>query len=73
VAKFGTDSAAIYSPDNSTVPLVKVLRTVLPTTCAKPPGGYDRFFFFGNVTQPLGPTAVSIWQNVNYEVGASQP
>ena len=73
VAKFGTDSAAIYSPDISTVPLVKVLRTVLPTTCAKPPGGYDRFFFFGNVTQPLGTTAVSNWQSVNYEIGANAP
>ncbi len=73
VAKYGTDSAAIFSPDNSAVPLLKIDRSVLPTTCAKPPGGYDRFFFFGNMTQPLGPTASSTWQSVNYEIGASQP
>lgn len=76
VAKFGTDSAAIYSPDNSTAPLVKVLRTLLPARCAKvsqASGNYDPFFFFGNFTQPLGPTAVSNWQSVNYEIGANQP
>jgi hypothetical protein len=73
VAKYGTDSADIYSPDNSTTPLVRIDRGLLPTTCAKAPGGYDRFFFFGNITQPLGPTAVSTWQSVNYEIGANQP
>jgi hypothetical protein len=73
VAKYGTDSADIYSPDNSNIPLVRVDRSLLPATCAKPPGGYDRFFFFGNVTQPLGTTATSNWQSVNYEIGANQP
>ena len=73
VAKYGTDSAAIFSPDNSNIPLVKVDRSLLPATCTKPPGGYDRFFFFGNITQPGGPTATSTWQSVNYEIGANQP
>jgi hypothetical protein len=73
VAKYGADSAAIFSPDNSTIPLVKALRGALPAACVKQLGSYDRYFFFGNITQPSGPTAISTWQSVSYEIGANQP
>lgn len=74
VAKFGTDSAVIYSP--STVRLLKIPYASLPTAPvrADPDVDYDRFFFFGNWTRPgSASTATSLWSNVNYEIGATAP
>ena len=76
VAKFGTDSAAIYSPAGSSVPLVKLPYASLPPAPVRGSGppNYDRFFFFGNVTASLTSTAAtSAWSNVNYEIGAAAP
>lgn len=73
VSKIGSSTAAIYSPSGAATPLVTIPYASLPTVTAKPPGGYDRFFFFGNITQPTGPTATSTWTTVNYEVGAAAP
>jgi hypothetical protein len=76
VSKVGTTSAAIYSPANSTVPLVTIPYSSLTAAPARGgnPSDYDHFFFFGNVTQPLtSPDATSLWSNVNYEIGAAAP
>jgi hypothetical protein len=76
VSKVGTTSAAIYSPADSGVPLMTIPYSSLPAAPAAAgiAGDYDRFFFFGNVTQPLTASdATSLWSNVNYEIGVSGP
>ncbi len=73
VAKFATDSAAIYSPPDSANAVVRIDYSSLPTAPTRIAGSYDRFFFFGNVTQTLAPSATSLWSSVNYEVGAHAP
>ncbi|MEP7086827.1 MAG: hypothetical protein ABI884_05790 [Gemmatimonadota bacterium] len=76
IAKFTTDSAAIYSPAGSTTPLMKIPYASLPPAPVRGSGppNYDRFFFFGNVTASVGSTsATSLWSNVNYEIGAAAP
>jgi hypothetical protein len=69
VAKFGTDSAVIYSP--STTKLVSITYNSLPA--APGPNPYDRFFFFGSFVNAAHPTTTSLWSSVNYEIGAHQP
>lgn len=68
IAKFGADSAVIYSPSN--VRLVSIKYDSLPPAPVRGSGppNYDRFFFFGNLT-----AATSLWSNVNYEIGATGP
>jgi len=80
VAKFGETSAAIYSPASSTTPLLTIPYASLPAApkradpSANPPTHYDRFFFFGNMTRPGAASAgTSLWSNVNYEIGATEP
>lgn len=76
VSKFGTDSAAIFSPASNTTALMIIPYASLPAAPrrADPLVPYDRFFFFGNWTRPLsGSTATSLWSSVNYEIGATAP
>jgi hypothetical protein len=71
VSKFGTDSAAVYSPPDSADAILRIDYANLPAAPARVV--FDRFFFFGNVTQTLAPTGTSLWTSVNYEVGAHAP
>jgi hypothetical protein len=76
VAKYGTDSASIFSPANSTAAIKTVLYSALPPAPVRGSGppNYDRFFFFGNMTASAASTAAtSLWSNVNYEIGAAEP
>jgi len=77
VAKYGTDSASIFSPAESTVALKTILYSDLPPAPVRIPAvppNYDRFFFFGNMTASVSSTAAtSLWSNVNYEIGAASP
>jgi hypothetical protein len=76
VAKYGTDSASIFSPAGNTVALVTIPYASLPPAPVRGSGppNYDRFFFFGNITASLASTtATSAWTNVNYEIGAAAP
>jgi hypothetical protein len=76
VAKYGTDSASIFSPAGSSVALVTIPYVSLPIAPPRQPGatGYDRFFFFGNLTRTVAATAAtSLWANVSYEIGVSAP
>jgi len=73
VAKFGTDSAAVYSPPDSSASVLRINYSSLPAAPAKVV--FNRFFFFGNVTRGNAgaKTATSRWTSVNYEVGAHAP
>ncbi|MBA2685320.1 MAG: hypothetical protein H0U66_12605 [Gemmatimonadaceae bacterium] len=76
VSKTGTTNASIFSPANSAVPLKTISYTSLPAAPGRGvnPGDYDRFFFFGNVTQPTtAADATSLWTDVNYEIGVAGP
>ena len=76
VAKYGTDSASIFSPAGSSVALVTIPYLSLPAAPPRQAGatGYDRFFFFGNLTRTVVATAAtSLWANVSYEIGVSAP
>ena len=76
VAKYGTDSASIFSPASSGVALVTIPYASMPPAPVRGSGppNYDRFFFFGNVTASVSSTAAtSAWSNVNYEIGAAAP
>ena len=76
IAKYGTDSASIFSPAGSTTALVTIPYASLPPAPVRGSGppNYDRFFFFGNSTgSPTSTAATSNWSNVNYEIGAAAP
>jgi len=76
VAKFGTDSAVIYSPASSTVALLRIPYDSLPPAPIRGSGppNYDRFFFFGNMTaSATSLAATSLWSDVNYEIGVPAP
>jgi hypothetical protein len=73
VAKYGADSASIFSPADSLLPLVTLPYASLPAAPVRG-SGYDRFFFFGNITPQFSTApATSVWWNVNYEIGADAP
>jgi len=73
VAKFGTDSAAVYAPPDSSASVLRIAYSSLPAAPAKVLS--NRFFFFGNVTRGNAGAkqATSRWTTVNYEIGAHAP
>jgi hypothetical protein len=71
VAKFGTDSAAVYAPPDSSQSVLRINYSALPAAPTRVV--FDRFFFFGNLTRSSASSATSLWTSVNYEVGAHAP